>query len=64
MSLDLAQGQQALQEQLHMIAIRHMAASARESCPRGDIEAATSAFLSEVAVSEYAHYFPWLEPET
>jgi hypothetical protein len=34
------------------------------SCPDGDGEAKVSAFLSEVAVSEYACYFAaWLAPE-
>jgi len=34
------------------------------SCPDGDDEVRISAFLSEVAVSEYASYFAvWLAPE-
>lgn len=51
----------SLQQQLDIMVIKHLVQKARESVPRGDMEAAESAFLSEVAHGPYAYYFPWLE---
>jgi len=52
-------GNQA-QSAMDAMVIRWLAEKARESVPRGDREAAESAFCSEVCVGEYAHYFPFL----
>jgi hypothetical protein len=51
-----------VQDALARMVLGWMAERAKASVPRGDMEAATSAFLSDVAASEYSRYFPWLEP--
>jgi hypothetical protein len=56
------QGQLAMKASLDRIVIGWMAHVARESVPHGDMEAAMSAFLSEIASSELADYFPELRP--
>lgn len=52
-----------IQRQLDVMVIKHLAQTARKTVPRGDMAAAESAFLSEIAHSPYAYYFPWLEVE-
>lgn len=53
--------QRRIQEALDSLVIKWIARVARDSCPRGDMEAVTSAFCSEVVCAEYAIYFPYLE---
>lgn len=52
-----------MQEALDRLVIGYMAAEAKHHAPRGDQEAAESAFCSEVAGGEarYRRWFPWLE---
>lgn len=53
----------AVQRSLDMMVIGWMAQKAKQSVKRTDDQAAESAFLSDVAESEYSEYFPWLEPK-